>query len=124
MEASSSYNAAAAAVKSAKVSAAPKKGGKVPKRRSFNGRVMPKAALRKLALKANISRMSDETYPYIDKKVYNVMENVLYDAIAITHAGKANNKGKNRIIKERHMVRALERRGAIGLGTTVGRRTL
>ena len=126
-------------VQEAHVSSVPKRGGHKPARRDFKGRVLPKASIRKLAHKANISRMAygptehglaadpdKDTYGYIDQKVFAIMENVLYDAIAIAHAAKkgATKKGGKRIIKERHMLKALERYGGLGLASAEGRRTM
>ena len=133
MEVSSSYAATAKMVQAA----TPSGKGKKITRRHFKGRVLPKAAIRKLALKANIDRMSDSaeavknydysksTYDFIDRKVYNMMENVIYDVIAITSSKKrSSTKPGVRIVKERQMIKALERYGGIGLGTNDARRTL
>ena len=125
-------------VQHARVSASPKKGPK-PARRDFKGRVFPKASIRKLVHKANIARMAygpidhgfaadpdKDTYGYIDQKVFAIMENVIYDAIAITHAAKKgkSKKGGKRIIKERHMLKALARYGGLGLASAEGRKTV
>ena len=113
--------------------------GHKPQRRDFGGRVFPKAAIRALARKANIRRMSfgvpdahgvipddKDTYGFIDRKTCSIMENVLYDAITIAHAMKKSSKNKHggHIVKERHMLKALERHGGIGMGTIEGRKTM
>ena len=137
---SESYGKVIDYVAKAKASADPTKkgkGGHKPVRRDFKNRVFPKASIRALAKKAGIKRMaygpsvngyaedsSKDTYGWIDEKTYNIMENALYDAIAITHAAKKSSKGKKRIIKERHMLKALERYGGLGLGSVEGRKTL
>lgn len=123
--------------KSKASSASKKKPGHKPKRRDFKNRVFPKASIRALAKKAGIVRMAygpaehgyaedatKDTYGWIDMKTFNIMENVLYDAIAITQAAKRSNKGKKRIIKERHMLKALERYGGLGLSSVEGRKTM
>ena len=104
-------------VQHARVSASPKKGPK-PARRDFKGRVFPKASIRKLVHKANIARMAygpidhgfaadpdKDTYGYIDQKVFA-------------------KKGGKRIIKERHMLKALARYGGLGLASAEGRKTM
>lgn len=141
-EISDAYAEVAKMVQSAHPSAVPKKGkragGANPKRRDFGGRVFPKASIRKLAHKANVKRISfgpvdehgastdamKDAYTYIDQKIFTIMENALYDAIAIAAAAKGSGKGDRRIIKERHMIKALERHGGLGLGSIDGRKTL
>jgi hypothetical protein len=125
-------------IQKANVSAASKKcGGHKPVRRDFYGRVLPKASIRKLVHKANIARMAygptehgyaqdpdKDTYSYIDQKVFSIMENVIYDAVAIAAAAKKGQtkKGGKRIIKERHMLKALSRYGGLGLSSEEARR--
>lgn len=133
-----SYGAVIGYVQNAKASSASKKKpGHKPVRRDFKNRVFPKASIRAMAKKANIKRLAygpsdhgyaedsaKDTYGWIDEKTFSIMENVLYDAIAITHAAKKSSKGQKRIIKERHMLKALERYGGLGLGSVEGRRTM
>jgi hypothetical protein len=134
---SSAYEEVAKSVQSAAVSSSSGKGGHKPHRRDFKGRVFPKASIRNLARKANVSRMAygpstdgvaedsqKDTYGYVDRKVFAIMENVLYDAIAIANATKKSGKGKGCIIKERHVLKALHRYGGLGLGTADARRTM
>lgn len=134
----SSYGHVVGFVQQSKASSVSKKHpGHKPVRRDFKNRVFPKASIRALAKKAGIRRMAygpsdhgyaedaaKDTYGWVDEKTYNIMENVLYDAIAITHAAKKSSKGQKRIIKERHMLKALERYGGLGLGSVEGRKTL
>ena len=108
-----------------------KKKGKASTHRDLKGRVFPKASIHKLAEKASIKRLSSgpsdgtdkdkNAYNWIDRKTFDIMENVLYDAIGFTVAASKNGM---RIIKERHMLKALERYGAMGLGSLEARRTI
>ena len=135
--ASASYQHAIQFVSQA-LSSSSKKSGHQPTRRDFKGRVFPKASLRALARKANIARLAygpsadgvaenpeKDTYGWIDQYTFNILENILYDAITIADATKKSSAScSGRIIKERHMIRALERHGGLGLGSIEGRKTL
>ena len=144
-----SYGHVTEFVQNATASAVSKKHkGAKPTRRDFKGRAFPKASIRALAKKAGIVRMAygsmdkdgtsmdpeKDTYGWIDRKTFNVMENVLYDAIAIAHVGKKSmgsidatkksGKTVKRIIKERHILQAIERYGGMGLGSSEARQTM
>ena len=96
--------------------------GKGKKRRALHDRMFPKASLRSFAVKHGAKRLSSTdsngVYELIDKKLYNIIENVLFDAIVFTKSvGQTT-------IKESDVTKAIARLGGsfLGLGSEASRR--
>ncbi len=101
-----------------------KRSGKGKKHRELHNRMFPKASLRSFAVKYGAKRLSSTedngVYELIDKKLYNIIENVIYDAAIYTKSAKQST------IKESDVVKAIARLGgsALGLGGESSRRRL
>lgn len=99
-----------------------RRSGKGKKRRELHGRMFPKASLRSFAVKHGAKRLSSTesngVYELIDKKLYNIIENVIYDAAIYTKSvGQTT-------IKESDVTKAITRLGgsSLGLATEVSRK--
>lgn len=99
-----------------------KKSGKCKKHRDLHDRMFPKASLRAFAIKHGAKRLSSTdkngVYELIDKKLYNIIENVVFDAAIYTKAvGQTT-------IKESDVKKAIERLGgsSLGLGSDSSRK--
>ena len=126
-----SYHAAA-------TTAATHKSKKSKGSRNMHGRIFPKASIRTLIAKEGVCRVAaaptkahrlgekafaakvagQDTYAYVDQKLFLIMEKVLHDAEHIAAASKMGT------IKERHIIKALEPFGAIGLASEAARRRM
>lgn len=92
------------------------------KRRELHGRMFPKASLRSFAVKYGAKRLSSTkdngVYELLDKKLYNIIENVIYDATVYTKSvGQTT-------IKESDVTKAIARLGgsSLGLATEASRK--
>lgn len=98
----------------------------------LHGKVFREGYLRHLAKRAQIKRISQgprddngkvlddqlDSYKWIDRLVYQLLAAPLYDAMSIRTGEKGQIDDKTSlIIKERHVVAALQKRGAIGVGS-------
>lgn len=99
-----------------------RRSGKGKKHRDLHNRMFPKASLRSFAVKHGAKRLSSTesngVYELIDKKLYNIIENVIYDATIYTKSvGQTT-------IKESDVTKAIDRLGgtALGLGTESSRK--
>jgi histone H3/H4 len=94
------------------------------KHRNLHGRMFPKASIRSFAVRHGAKRLSSTesngVYEMIDSKLYNIIENVIYDAAIYTKAAGQTT------IKESDVTKAIERLGgsALGLGSEASRRKL